>query len=178
MPEEGFLNPKELVARFGVREEMNIADFGSGSGEIAVLLAQVVGEKGAVSALDVLPSALEAVQARARSAGLKNLIPIRANLEAPGGSMLGDNTQDMVLMANILWQSEKKKEIIDEAARILKHGGIATAVEWENGSIAGPPSNMRIGSDELSNLMASSGLKFVETFPAGGFHYGLIAKKP
>lgn len=178
MNEMGFLNPTELVSRIGVQEGMRIADFGSGSGDIAILLAKAVGEEGVVTAIDVLPSALESLKAKAESAELKNIFPIRANLEVVGGSTMDDNSQDMIFMANILWQSDKKKEIIGEASRILKSGGLAIAVEWTAGQIkAGPPENMKMDKEVLKMLMTSAGLQFVNDFPAGQFHYVLISKK-
>lgn len=177
MQDDGFVNPQELVARIGVRAGMRVADFGSGSGEIAVIIAKIIGKDGVVTAIDVLQSAIESVQARAKSAALENIVPVRANLEISGNSKLDDNSQDAVFMANILWQSGKKLEILQEAARVLKSGGIAAMVEWEREGTAGPPPEMRIGKEELKTLLNSAGLSFTEVFPAGGFHYALIAKK-
>lgn len=178
MKEEGFLNPQELVARIGIREGMHVADFGSGSGDIAVIMARIVGEQGVIVALDVLPSALESVQAKAKSANLKNVIAIRSNLEVLGSSTLDDASQDMVFMGNILWQSQKKKEVLEEALRILKSGGLVATVEWnKDGGRTGPPLALRIGQEELKQLAALVGLEIVETFAAGAYHYGLIAKK-
>ena len=179
MTNEGFVNPQELVSRIGIQEGMHVADFGSGSGDLAIIMARRVGDAGRISALDVLPSAIESVQAKAKLADLKNITAARANLEILGSSGLEAGSQDVVFLANILWQSEKKKEILDEAARILKSGGIVAAVEWSPGeSKAGPPSDMRIGAEQLRQFVESVNLQFVESFPAGALHYGLCAKKP
>ena len=179
MTEAGFLNPQELVSRVGVRAGMHVADFGSGSGDIAILMAKMVGEGGIVTALDVLASALESVSAKAKHLDLKNLVAVRANLETPGSSTLDDNSQDLIFMGNILWQSSKKKEILEEAKRILKSNGCIAAVEWnKDNNPAGPPASMRIDQEELKQLTQVVGFEFVETFRAGGYHYALIAKKP
>ena len=185
MQEQGFLDPQDFIMRIGVRPEMHIADFGSGSGDIAIILARLVGEKGSVLALDVMPSAIESIQAKAKSAGLANVSGVRANLETVGGSTLDDHSQDLVFMANILWQSSKKKEILEEAVRILKSNGTLACIEWENAETrldsarqVGPPASMRIEKKELERLVAMLGFKDITTFPAGAFHYGLTAKKP
>lgn len=178
MTDTGFVNPQELIARAGIRKGMRVADFGSGSGEIAVVMAQAVGEQGIVTALDVLSSAIESVQARAKGANLENITAVRANLEVSGGSTLQDASQDLVFMANILWQSSKKQEIVLEATRILTSGGVLFCIEWKKDSTAGPPANMRISEDELRQIIAVADLQAAETFPAGSFHYGLIARKP
>lgn len=162
----------------GVCPGMNIADFGSGSGEIAIVIAKIVGEKGQVTALDVMPSALESVQAKAKHEKLTNVNPVRANLELPHGSKLSDGSQDAVFLANILWQSQKKVEVLKEAMRILKHGSSLVAVEWKKKSGGlGPPDEMRMDEKGLQGLIEQAGLKFVSTFAAGSFHYGVLAKK-
>ncbi len=156
---------------------MQIADFGSGSGEIAVSLAVIAGPQGRVVALDVLPSAIEAVQARAKQKQIETLTAIRADLEVAGGSTLGDTSQDMVFMANILWQSQKKAEIIAEACRILKPEGMIVAVEWSDDAKLGPPPATRISEGDLKKIFENASLKSIHTVPAGAYHYGLLAKK-
>lgn len=181
MANTGFFNPEEIKQLIGVHEGMHIADFGSGSGDIAIMLAKMVGNDGAVVALDVQPSAIEAVQSRAKHLKLENIQAVRANLEIHGGSKLPDTSQDAVFVANILWQTPKKSAIIAEAFRILKHGGTLAAVEWTPSSDRahsfGPPQEARIGRDELKRLFKIAGLASVSDFAAGAFHYGLLAKK-
>lgn len=162
----------------GVCPGMNIADFGSGSGEIAVMMAKIVGNRGTITALDVMPSALESVQAKAKQHRLQNIVPVRANLEVLGGSKLADDSQDVVFLTNILWQSQKKQDVLMEAARVLKSGGTLTAVEWKKTQSAmGPPAQNRVGEEELQDLIKQSGLHFQKTFTAGSFHYGMLATK-
>ena len=177
MQDAGFFNPQELWQIIGVKAGMQIADFGSGSGEIAVSLAVVAGPQGRVTALDVLPSAIESVQARAKQKNIDTLSAIRADLEVARGSTLGDASQDVVFMANILWQSQKKAEIIGEACRVLKPGGMMIAVEWSDDAKLGPPPSTRISEADLKKLFESAGLQSVRTVFAGAYHYGLVANK-
>lgn len=156
---------------------MQIADFGSGSGEIAVMFAKLVGETGRVTAIDVLPSAVEAVTARAKHEGLANVSAVRADLEVLGGSQLPDSSQDLVYCANVLWQSPKKKEIVAEAARILKPGGAFVAVEWNQEQGLGPPQESRIGEEDLKTLVQGASLRVERAFAAGAYHYGIVARK-
>src|SRR3989344_1918040 len=167
MQDTGFFNPQEIHQHLKIHEGMQIADFGSGSGEIAVMMAKLVGPEGRVTAIDVLSTAIESVQARAKAAGLENVIPVRANLEVPNGSGLSDSSQDAVVAANILWQSPEPSAILREAARILKPGGTILAVEWKT----------KLSVEKLTALIQEANLQVGETFPAGTFHYGLLAKK-
>lgn len=156
---------------------MKVADFGSGSGEIAVMLARIVGSDGIVTAIDVLPSAIESVVARAKHEHLENIKTVRADLDVPGSSKLSDDSQDVVYCANILWQSPEKANVIAEAARVLKSGGILATVEWNDKEGLGPPQGSRVGHDALASMITGSGLTMMGDFPAGGYHYGLLAKK-
>ncbi len=174
----GFMNPDKIASGFGIKEGMMIADFGSGAGFFAVLLGQKVGSSGKVYALDIQESALDNVRVKVRAAGLENVETIRSNLEVPGSSGLKDNSQDMVLLANILFQSEKKAEIIREGVRVLKNGGIFVVIDWKRSAGGfGPPDNLRTDEVAMRSLVLGEGLVFENEIDAGQFHYGMIFKK-
>ena len=102
----GFMNPQRIAGYFGITPGMKIADFGSGAGYFTLVLAKIVGESGMVTAVDILDSALDTLRARAKAEGLENIEIVRSNLEIPGGSGLGNDSQDLVLLANILFFCE------------------------------------------------------------------------
>ena len=175
----GFMNPDKIVGEFGIAPRMMVADFGSGAGYFTILLAQRVGVDGKVFALDIQESALDNVRVKAKAVGLENVEMIRANLEVFGGSGLKDNSQDMVLLANILFQSDKKKEIIKEAIRVLKSGGSLVVIDWKRTAGGfGPPDNLRTDDVAMRSLVLGEGLVFENDIDAGQFHYGLKFKKP
>ncbi|HZZ99287.1 MAG TPA: class I SAM-dependent methyltransferase, partial [Candidatus Paceibacterota bacterium] len=97
----GFLNPEEVIRDFGIAPGMIIADFGCGAGHIGILAAQAVGENGKVTAVDIMEDKLDSIRVRAKASGLNNIETVRANLEVLGSSGLPDNSQDMVILANI-----------------------------------------------------------------------------
>ena len=175
---EGFLNPDAVVGEFGIVSGMSIADFGCGAGHIGILVAQQVGKDGQVIALDIMEDKLESIKTRAKAAGLENLETKRANLEVVGNTGLGDNTQDMVLLINILFQSNKKSDILKEAKRVLKSGGSVILVDWKKGGGGfGPPNELRTDTGEMQAIFTAEGFALVRQFNAGQFHYGLIFKK-
>jgi ubiquinone/menaquinone biosynthesis C-methylase UbiE len=174
----GFLNPDKIVNEFGIKDGMMIGDFGSGAGFFAVLLAQRVGINGKVFALDIQESALDNVRVRAKAAGLENIETIRSNLEVLGSSGLADNSQDMVLLINILFQSEHKTDIIKESVRVLKNGGSLVVIDWKRAAGGfGPPDNLRTDETVMRSLVLGEGLVFKNNIDAGLFHYGIIFKK-
>lgn len=174
----GFLDPDKIASEFGIKEGMTIADFGSGAGYFTILLAQKVGKDGKVFALDILETALDNVRVKAKGAGLDNVETTRANLEVLGGSGLADNSQDIVLLANIFFQSDKKGEIIKEAKRVLKNGGSIVVIDWKRGAGGfGPPDNLRTDEIAMRSLVMGESFSFEKEIDAGQFHYGMIFHK-
>ena len=173
----GFLDPGKTVLEFDVKEGMSIADFGCGTGYFTILLGQKVGKDGKVYALDVQEPPLDSVRAKAKAVGLENIEAIRANLEVLGSSRLPDNSQDMVLLANILFQSTKKREIISEAARVLRAGGSLVVIDWKKGTGGGPPDDLRAEPAETKALLPADIFSFQKDIDAGSFHYGMMFVK-
>jgi ubiquinone/menaquinone biosynthesis C-methylase UbiE len=179
MPGGGaFINPEVIVEFFGLQPGMRVADFGSGSGHFTLLMAKKVGPSGVVTALDILESTLEVIRSKAAAAGLSNLQTVRADLEVFGSSGLPDNSQNLVLAANVLFQSNKKTEILKEAQRVLVSGGSLVLIEWkkESGGL-GPTPEARISPEELKTMVQGLGLNFAQAIEAGAFHFGLMFKK-
>ncbi len=162
---------------FGLKPGMRVADFGCGSGYFTLLIAKKVSPNGTVTALDILESVLEVVRSKASAVGLSNLQTVRANLEVSGSSGLSNNSQDLVLIANILFQSERRLEILREAQRVLSPGGSLVVIEWKKeGGGFGPPVEHRLDSGEVKTMATSMGYAFVKEVDAGAYHFGLMFK--
>lgn len=174
----GFINPEVIVETFGLQSGMKVADFGSGSGHFTLLMARKVGPSGVVTALDVLDNTLEVIRSKAATSGLTNLQTVRADLEVYGSSGLPDSSQNLVLAANILFQSNQKTEILKEAQRILEPGGELVIIEWKKDAGGlGPPMENRLNSGDVKADAQSLGFSFVREINAGVFHFGLIFRK-
>ena len=174
----GFLDPDRIAEEFQIIEGMKIADFGSGSGYFTILMALKTGSSGKVYALDILKDKLDGVVAKARSSGIENIEPIRTDLEILGSSGLTAGSLDIVLLANILFQSHKHSNIVEEGVRVLKKGGRMIIIDWQKGTGGfGPPDNIRVSQPEIKAVAEKLGLSFASQFDSGQFHFGLIFKK-
>ena len=176
---EGFMNPEKTLSEFGIQPGMTIADFGCGTGHVGILIAQRVGENGKVFAIDIMEDKLDSIRTHAKAVGLKNLETIRANLEVLGGTKLADQSQDMTVLVNILFQSQKKSDILKESYRVLKQGGFLVVIDWKIGVGGfGPPDNLRTDENTMRLLITGEGLVFEKGIDAGQFHFGMKFKKP
>jgi len=174
----GFLHPERIVTAFELRPGMTVADFGSGGGYFTIPVARVVGEEGRVYAIDIQPTALAVVKSKANLERLLHVETIWADLELDRGSRLPDNSVDFVVIANILFQAERKDAIFSEARRILRSGGRLAIIEWDETPFpAGPPQFLRIPRHAARQLAERAGLRLDREFSAGSHHYGLLVKK-
>ncbi|MBI2454180.1 MAG: class I SAM-dependent methyltransferase [Parcubacteria group bacterium] len=178
MTSGGFLNPDSIISNLKIAPASKAADFGSGSGYFTLLLAKAVGPDGVVTAVDVLKEKLETVKSAAQAQGLLNINYVRANLEMPASSGLDEASQDMVILANILFQSQKKEDIIKEAHRVLKASGDLAVIDWEVASAFGPKeAGWKISKEEARNLITGLGFTLVKEIEVASNHWGMVFKK-
>lgn len=173
-----FIDPQAVIDQLDMRDGMKVADFGCGAGHFSMVAAKKVGEKGVVFAFDILAEKLETVRSQAKNLSLTNIIAKRENLELENGSKLPDGSVDWVIIKDMLYQNKEKGRILVEAGRVLKEKGGILVVEWitENTSI-GPQKELRIGKDNLIDLIQKNGLGVLKEISAGDFHYGLVLIK-
>jgi len=172
---EGFLNPSEVLKQLRLKKDMTAADFGSGPGGWTIPLAKIL-EDGLVYAIDILKAPLSVLEGTARLQNIRNIKTIISNVEKNYGSTLPDSSVDLVLMSNLLFQSEKQKEIFAEAKRILKIGGKVLVIDWKEDSPVGPAQG-RVSLNEVKEMAKMVGLKLEKEFEAGIYHFGLVFVK-
>jgi len=173
---EGFLNPEEVLKQLELGKDMKAADFGSGSGGWAIPLAKKLAE-GQVFAIDILEEPLSALKGKAAITNLSNIETIRADLEQKEGSKIEQDSLDLVLITNLLFQVEEKEEALEEAKRVLKKGGKILIVDWKKDSSLGPKEG-KISEQEVKKIAKDLNLKFEKEIEAGDYHYALLFEKP
>lgn len=173
-----FLDPSAIIAQLDVNLGSVAVDFGCGPGYFSIPFAKAVGEKGCVYSLDILPQALETVMGKAKNSGITNITTKRVNLEKENGTKLEANSADWVILKDVLFQNQKKEIIIAEAYRVLKNGGKAIVVEWnQKESTVGPADDLRIPQIVLEKMFNDQKFIVEKNIEAGDFHYAFVAVK-
>jgi ubiquinone/menaquinone biosynthesis C-methylase UbiE len=119
--------PDQMVDALKIRPGDVVADVGAGTGYISLRLAQRVGPKGKVFATDLQPQMLQALAENARTAGFKNIQPIRCT---PSDPKLPKNTLDLVLMVDVYHECSQPEATLLGLRQALKSGGRLVLVEF------------------------------------------------
>jgi len=172
----GLIQPSEILNQLDLRDNLIVADFGCGNGHFSIPLAKLI-PQGKIYALDVIKETLEAVKSQANLEGIENIETVHCNLEVLGSSKLEDDSIDLVLMRNILFQSQKKEKIIKEAKRVLKSEGQLILLEWISGASMAPTEGFLITKEEAQELVKTEEMSLVKELTTDNQHYGLVFKK-
>lgn len=169
------LNPHFLLEKAGIREGWKVADFGAGSGGHFIFpAARLVGAAGTSYAVDILKSALSGIESREKLEGVKNVKRIWADLEIPGATKIADEGLDLVLLIN----NRVHEFMIREAVRVMRPGGRLLVVDWKTiATPFGPPTAERVSAEQAKERTKKYGLRIVEEFEAGKYHWGLLLEK-
>ncbi|KPJ86101.1 hypothetical protein AMJ57_00410 [Parcubacteria bacterium SG8_24] len=170
------IDPFNILEQAGIREGMQVADFGCGTlGHYVFPAARMVGESGQVHAVDILKSVLGGIESRMKMEGAGNVRTVWGDLERDRGVGIDDGQLDIGLLINNLSLSKQKEQMLKECVRMVKGGGKFVIVDWKpTGAPFGPEASTRVSAEEAKSLAAGAGLKLEKEFKAGQFHYGLV----
>ena len=169
---EGFLDPLRVLEQLKLSKDMIACDFGCGSGGWTIPLAKKL-EDGIIYAIDILEEPLSALRSKAKLEKVFNIEPVKSDVEKT--SRLISEICDLVLMTNLLFECENKKEVLEEGKRVLKKGGKILVVDWKEGSPFGPKEKVSI--EEVKKIAQDLDLKLEKEFEAGIYHWGLLFTK-
>jgi ubiquinone/menaquinone biosynthesis C-methylase UbiE len=173
-----FAHPTHNVAMLGIEHAMKVADFGAGSGAYVLAMAARLEGSGRVYAVDIQKDLLRRIHTDAAKSGYKNVEILWGDLESRQGSKIADNTLDLVLISNLLFQVEDKAAVVAEAKRVVKESGRVAIIDWsESYGGMGPRREDVVAKEAAYEIAKNAGLTFQKEFKAGAHHYGLVFRK-
>jgi ubiquinone/menaquinone biosynthesis C-methylase UbiE len=117
----------EHLKEAGILEGQYVCDVGCGSGIVTVELAQRVGPKGHVWAIDSNKDQLKLIQERVANAGLTNVTFIHGDIRTLEN--LPFDEIDLVYMRSLLAHVNNPDRVIEVVKRLLKPGGVIASQE-------------------------------------------------
>jgi len=169
----------DVFTKIGLEENMQVGDLGCGNlAYYAFGAAKLIGRNGLVYAVDILKTALNAVENKARQDGIDNLKVVWSNLEMVGATNIPASSLDAAFIHNVLFQAGEHAGFLKETARLLKSGGKLMIIDWKKtGAPFGPPVEDRPDPEAVKALASQSGFKLLEEFEAGPYHWGMMFAK-
>lgn len=173
-----FSDPKKNIDQCGIQAGMLIADLGAGSGFYTLEAARALGATGQVYAVDAQKDLLARLKNNAQKEGLYNVEVLWGDVEKLGGTHIKDNSVDLVLVCNVMFQITDKKGVLAEIKRILASGGRVLVVDWTDsfGGI-GPRRDHLFSKVDAEALFEAQGFSKDREIEAGSHHFGFIYKK-
>ena len=167
-------DPDLLWDRVGVSTGAIVADVGAGPGFFAVPAARRVGAAGRVYAIDASPAMIARLRERRERDRLPQLRPVRStSRHIP----LRSGVADVVLLANVL--HDIPDATLAEAVRLLRPEGRLVNVDWKRSRTPyGPPIELRLSPRAAERRLASFGLRTIDRWTFGPWHYGLVLTRP
>lgn len=170
-------DPDKIVSRIGIDAGMVVADLACGPGFFVVPIAEAVGPRGRIYAVDNSPVMLRYLGSTLEKAkvspGTVNVIQSDVS-----DTSIPAESCDVVLFANILHDVDDVSKFVSELKRIATRKAKIVDVDWrdvDNGF--GPPLDIRLSEGRSKELLERNGLEFVRNIESGPYHYGLVFKK-
>lgn len=116
--DEAAYEKKLQVTRENLKSDMEVLEFGCGTGSTAIIHAPYVKH---IRAIDISSKMIEIAQGKAAAKSIENITFERSTIEELS---VKDQSLDVVLGLSILYLLESKEEVIAKVYKMLKPGGI------------------------------------------------------
>ncbi len=152
---DAWQRPDEVVALLEPVAGQTIADVGAGTGYFLARLSRAVGEGGKVLGIDIEPSMVEHMRARAVREGLGNVEARLGKADDPG---LDAGTVHRVLVVDTWHHIEGREAYARKLADALVSGGAVYVVDFTPQAERGPPPAMRVSAEAVIAELTAGGL--------------------
>lgn len=125
---EVYAKRKEIVRTLGLKPGMAVADVGAGTGAFTKEVAEEVGPKGKVYAVDVSPAFLAHIAAESKRRGHDHVATIQGTQESTN---LPENSVDVAFLVDVYHHVEKPPAVLGSIHRALRPGGHLVVVEFD-----------------------------------------------
>lgn len=168
----------DVVRLLRLQGDETVVDYGAGTGVYTEAVAEALPD-GLVVAVEALPELAAKLRERLGPRLLE-----RVNVVVAGDNHVPveDGCADRVVMVDVLHHLFDQPGALDEAARLLRPGGLFVVVDWgDKEREVGPPLDHVLGLEAVRKIGRDMGLEEVEVHDQGDglcCHVVLVARKP
>ncbi len=163
---EPYARRHEIVAALELKPEMVVADIGAGTGLFTRLMAEKVGRKGKVYAVDIAPEFLAHIAADAKKHGRTQIVTVRGTQQTtnlPRGSL------DLAFLSDVYHHLERPDSVLASLREAIKPGGRLVVVEFDRVEGKSAPfvlKHVRAGRNVFIKEIESAGFKRITSAKA------------
>jgi ubiquinone/menaquinone biosynthesis C-methylase UbiE len=171
-----------LVAALGIRAGSTVADIGAGSGELTVLIAEVVGETGRVFSTEIDTSRLRTIEKAVDAAGLRNVTVTEGR---PAETNLPEECCDAIFMRNVYHHFGDPPAMNGSLYRSLKADGRLAVIDFtpppgRDSAAAGKRSEdgqHGVTASTVERELAAAGFEIVSSESTGDRNFMVVARR-
>lgn len=153
---------RTLLSALHVTPGDTVCDMGCGNGFYSLEIANLVGEKGRVLAVDVQPEMLHLLKLRAKKAGVANIEPIQGTLVDP---KLPAGEVDLILLVDVYHEFSHPDQMLAAMHQALKPRGRLALVEFRLEDPAVPIKlEHKMSKEQIMKELPANRFKLVEEF--------------
>lgn len=142
---DAWQQPDRVIAALNLRAGMTVADIGAGTGYFAARLAKHATAP-TVYAVDIEPSMVSYLKARATRDELKNLIAIQASEASPNLP----EPVDVILIVDTYHHIPNRVAYFSALRKSLRPNGMLAIVDFRKDAPAGPPAAFRFTPEDVA----------------------------
>jgi ubiquinone/menaquinone biosynthesis C-methylase UbiE len=117
-----------IVDALGLKPGMAVADVGAGTGLFTRLIADKVGPKGTVYAVDIAPAFLKYIDEQSKKRGQTQVKTVRGT---QAGTNLADGSVDLVFLCDAYHHLERPELALSSIHGALRPGGLLVVVDYD-----------------------------------------------
>ncbi len=167
--------PDLLVEALRLKAGDIVADIGAGTGYYTRRMAEKVGEKGLVYAVDIQPEMLQILKHNMQDWKLTNYRLVQSTESDP---KLPEQSADLILMVDVYHEFTYPFEMMQAICRALKPGGRVALVEFRSEDAQVPIKAVhKMSEAQVRREMALQPLVWVETIKSLPWQHVVVFKK-
>ena len=167
--------PAQVVASLNLKPGQSVADLGAGTGYFVPYLADAVGRKGVVYALEVETTLVDHLRQRAQSADLPQ---VKSVLTAKDRPSLPRNAVDLVLIVDTFHHLDYRQDYLPKLHDLLPPLGRVAIIDWKKEPLPeGPPPDHKLPRETVIGEMSDAGFELIESPVILPYQYFLIFRK-
>lgn len=152
----------EIVRAARIRRGQAVADIGAGTGLFTPLLAEAVGPRGQVFAVDIVPAFLEHIRRRAAEGGWRNVRTVQCTERSIS---LPRHSIDVAFLCDVYHHFEYPRSSLASIHRALRRGGTLVVIDFKR--LPGHSSDwvlnhVRAGQEEVTAEIEAAGFRKLE----------------